>query len=135
MVWLLLPVQAMELLRVILNYAGAEQTTTEPIVQTVADIHLAYMPYSHSIFSALTFSLLAWVILAKGLRKRILGVAVGLGVLSHLILDLLTHAADISLASFIREPRSVLACIAPCRCWHSYLNPIRGYVLDGLSWR
>jgi hypothetical protein len=44
MVPLLLSVQAMELAWVLLNYLGLERTTTEPVVQSVADIHLAYMP-------------------------------------------------------------------------------------------
>jgi hypothetical protein len=36
----------MELLWVVLNYAGVERTTTEPVVRYVGDIHLAYMPFS-----------------------------------------------------------------------------------------
>ena len=46
---LLLAVQAMELAWVTLNYLGIEHTTTEPVVRSVADIHLAWMPYSHSV--------------------------------------------------------------------------------------
>src|SRR5713226_3183581 len=51
MVWLLLSVQLMELLWVAFNYLGWEKTTTEQTVKSVSDIHLAYMPYSHSIDS------------------------------------------------------------------------------------
>src|SRR5215470_15429260 len=46
---LLLSVQAMELAWVGLNYLGIERTTTETAVRSVADIHLAYMPFSHSV--------------------------------------------------------------------------------------
>ena len=46
---LLVAVQAMELAWVLLNYLGVERTTTGPVVRSVADIQLAYMPYSHSV--------------------------------------------------------------------------------------
>ncbi len=97
MVPLLLAVQASELAWVVLNYLGIERTTTEPIVHSVADIHLAHMPWSHSIATALGAALLAWVVLELGLGRRALGRAVGLGIASHLVLDLLTHAHDLVL--------------------------------------
>jgi hypothetical protein len=92
---LLLSVQAMELAWVGLNYLGVERTTTEPAVRSVADIHLAYMPYSHSVATAAGAALLAWIVLEKALRRPLLGRAVGIGIVSHLILDLVTHAPDI----------------------------------------
>ena len=46
---ILVSVQAMELAWVGLNYLGIERTTTEATVRSVADVHLAYMPYSHSV--------------------------------------------------------------------------------------
>jgi len=94
---LLLAVQAMELAWVALNYLGVEHTTTEPVVRSVADIHLAWMPYSHSVMTALGASMLAWVGIEFGMGRRALGRAVGLGIASHLVLDLLTHAHDIVL--------------------------------------
>src|SRR5262245_24432753 len=92
---ILVSVQAMELAWVVLNYAGIERTTTESTVRSVADIHLAYMPYSHSVATAVGAALLAWLIAARGLHRRLLGLALGIGVVSHLVLDLATHAADI----------------------------------------
>jgi len=94
---LLLAVQAMELAWVALNYLGVEHTTTEPVVRSVADIHLAWMPYSHSVMTALGAAMLAWVGIEFGIGRRALGRAVGLGIASHLVLDLLTHAHDIVL--------------------------------------
>ncbi len=93
----LIAVQAMELAWVVLNYLGVERTTTGPVVRSVADIHLAYMPYSHSVGTALGAALLAWLIIEQGLGRATLGRAVGLGIASHLILDLLTHGHDIVL--------------------------------------
>ena len=95
---LLLAVQAMELAWVALNVLGVERTVTGPAVRSVADIQLAYMPYSHSVATALGAALVAWVVIEFGCGRAALGRAVGLGIASHLVLDLLTHAHDIALA-------------------------------------
>ena len=94
---LLLAVQAMELAWVAFNYLGLERTATERVVRSVADIHLAWMPYSHSVMTALGGAVLAWVGIEFGMGRRALGRAVGIGIASHLALDLLTHAHDIVL--------------------------------------
>lgn len=103
--WLLLSVQFMEILWVAFNYLGIERTTTEAAVHTVSEIHLSHMPYSHSVASGLLLALAAWLLIAKGLHRSAAGLAVGIGVVSHLILDLLTHAPDIVLAPGISEPK------------------------------
>jgi hypothetical protein len=105
MLWLLLSVQLMEFLWVILNYLGVEKTATEPTVGSVSDIHLAYMPYSHSILSAVVLAVAGYVIVRKFTGKPLLGMAVGLAIVSHLVLDLITHAPDIALAPGIDQPR------------------------------
>ncbi len=105
MIPLLLAVQAMELAWVLLNFIGVERTTTEPVVRSVAEIHLAYMPYSHSVATALGAALLAWVVLEVGMGRPTIGRAVGLGIASHLVLDLLTHAHDIVLWPGHPSPR------------------------------
>jgi hypothetical protein len=84
---LLLAVQAMELAWVAFNYLGLERTTTELVVRSVADIHLAWMPYSHSVMTALGSAVLAWVGIEFGMGRRALGRAVGIGIASHLALD------------------------------------------------
>src|SRR5215510_7786404 len=94
---ILLSVQAMELAWVGLNYAGVEGTTTEASVRSVADIHLAYMPFSHSVGTVVAGALLAWLVVEKGLGRPLLGRAIGIGIISHLVLDLVTHARDIVL--------------------------------------
>jgi membrane-bound metal-dependent hydrolase YbcI (DUF457 family) len=94
---LLLSVQAMELAWVGLNYLGIERTTTEASVRSVADIHLAYMPFSHSVATAVGGALVAWLLVEKGLGRPAIGRAIGIGIFSHLVLDLLTHAQDIVL--------------------------------------
>ncbi len=104
MVPILISVQAMELAWVGLNYLGVERTTTEAAVHSVADIHLAYMPYSHSVATAIGAALLAWLIIEKGFGRAVLGRAVGIGIVSHLILDLLTHGHDIALWPGLSTP-------------------------------
>jgi len=94
---LLLAVQAMELAWVGLNYLGIERTTTETSVRSVADIHLAYMPFSHSVATATGAALLAWLVVEKGFGRPLLGRAIGIGIISHLVLDVVTHARDIAL--------------------------------------
>jgi membrane-bound metal-dependent hydrolase YbcI (DUF457 family) len=95
---MLLSVQLLELFWVALNSLGIEQTTTEPSVHSVSDIHLVSMPYSHSIVMCLGYAVVAWLFLAVLSRRTRLGLAVALGVTSHLVLDLLTHARDIPIA-------------------------------------
>jgi membrane-bound metal-dependent hydrolase YbcI (DUF457 family) len=101
---LLVSVQAMELAWVALNYLGVEQTTTSASVRTVADIHLAYIPYSHSVATAAAAALVTWLTIERGFGRRALGRAVAVGILSHLVLDLATHAPDIALWPGSRFP-------------------------------
>lgn len=105
LVWLLISVQIMELLWVALNFVGVERTTTEGAVRYVGDIHLAHMPWSHSVATMLGVAVLAWLVLGGGFGKAKLGAAVGIGIASHLVLDLLTHQHDLQLAPFVSEPR------------------------------
>jgi membrane-bound metal-dependent hydrolase YbcI (DUF457 family) len=95
---MLISVQLMELLWVTFNLLGIEQTTTEPTVRSVSDIHLAFMPYSHSVAMSLGFAALAWLVIKVFFGRSKLGFAVALGITSHLLLDLLTHARDIAIA-------------------------------------
>ena len=95
---LLLSVQLMELLWVALNLFGIERTTTEAAVRSVADIHLAFMPYSHSVVTSLALAVVAWFVFSVCFKRSRLGLAVALGIVSHLVLDLVTHGRDIAIA-------------------------------------
>lgn len=94
---LLVSVQAMELAWVALNYLGVERTTTASSVRSVADIHLSYIPYSHSVATVTAAALVAWWTIERGFGRRVLGRAVAIGTMSHLLLDVATHAPDIVL--------------------------------------
>ena len=105
MVWLLISVQLMELLWVIFNYLGVEITTTEETVKSVSDIHLVYIPFSHSILSGVLLAGLGYLLMTKLTGRVTIGLAVGIGIVSHLILDLITHAPDIALAPGMDQPK------------------------------
>lgn len=104
-IWILISVQFMELLWVLLNYLGIEQTTTENEVRYVGDIHLKYMPFSHSVATMAAAAFLAWLVLSIGFGEPAIGAAVAIGVLSHLFLDLVTHSRDIVLAPAVDTPK------------------------------
>jgi hypothetical protein len=125
---LLLSVQAMELAWVGLNYLGVEYTTTEASVRSVADIHLAYMPFSHSVATAAAGALFAWLIVEKGLGRPWLGRAIGLGVFSHLVLDLVTHAPDIALWPGSASPMLGIGLYNRAPMWGFALEMIYGLV-------
>jgi hypothetical protein len=104
LLWLLISVQLSEFLWVAFNYLGLERTTTNDAIRYVGDIHLAYIPWSHSIASGAGAAALAWLVLAKGLRRPVAGAAVGIAIASHVALDLLVHAPDIQLAPGLPTP-------------------------------
>jgi len=143
---ILVSVQAMELGWVALNYLGVERTTTDAVVHSVADIHLAYMPYSHSVGTATGVAVLAWLLLEKGFGRAALGRAVGIGIVSHLILDLATHGHDIVLWPGLSTPRLGLGLYeaAPVAafivefiygivCWYVYRGGLGLLALIGLG--
>ena len=125
---MLLAVQAMELAWVVLNYLGIERTTTETSVRSVADIHLAYMPFSHSVATAAGAALLAWLVVEKGLGRPLLGRAIGIGIISHLVLDLVTHARDIALWPGSTLPALGLGLYDRAPMWGFLLEIVYGVI-------
>jgi membrane-bound metal-dependent hydrolase YbcI (DUF457 family) len=125
---ILVSVQAMELAWVGLNYLGIERTTTEASVRSVADIHLAYMPFSHSVATAVGGALLAWLFVEKGLGRPLLARAIGIGIFSHLVLDLVTHARDIALWPGSTFPALGLGLYDRAPMWGFALEMVYGVV-------
>lgn len=110
--WLLLSVQFVEILWVLFNYLGIEMTTTESAIDTVRDIHLAYMPYSHSLASSMLLALLAWVLVKKVCRSSLAANAVAIAILSHIVLDVFTHTRDIAVIPFLSAEKVGLGLYA-----------------------
>jgi len=104
LVLLLVSVQLSEFLWVLFNYVGIERTTTEPAVRYVGDIHLSHIPWSHSLASGVVLALLVWLVVGRALRRPLLGAALGIAVVSHILLDLVVHARDIQLLPGVAKP-------------------------------
>ncbi len=100
---ILVSVQLIEILWVVLNFLGVEKTTTENRVKSVSDIHLKYMPFSHSVVSTAVLAACAWILCALGFKALDVGIAVALGICSHLVLDVVSHARDIVIAPFLKS--------------------------------
>jgi hypothetical protein len=98
---ILVSVQLIEVLWVVFNFLGVEKTTTENKVKSVSDVHLEYMPFSHSVVSTAFLAACAWILFAFGFKEVDVGIAVALGICSHLVLDLISHARDIVIAPFL----------------------------------
>lgn len=102
---LLISVQTMEILWVGFHFAGFEWTEVGENVRSIADIHLAHMPWSHSV---LMTGIVALIFAAIGLmiwKRATIAQALATGVFSHIALDLLTHAPDIQLAPFMGDAK------------------------------
>jgi membrane-bound metal-dependent hydrolase YbcI (DUF457 family) len=120
-IWLLISVQFIELLWVAFNFMGIEKTTTDSVVRSVFNIHLVHMPFSHSVLMTVVLALVAWLVISKGLNKPALGLAVSIGIVSHIILDLFTHSTDIALSPFTDSIKWGLGL---------YSIPILGFVVE-----
>ena len=103
--WMLLSVQLVEILWVVLNFIGIEQTTTESNVRYVGDIHLHSLPYSHSILSSILLAGLSFLVIRYLIKDKTLAFPFSLGVMSHIVLDLITHAKDLPLTFFSGSPK------------------------------
>ena len=96
---LLIAVQVVELLWVLFTYLGLEHAEITPNA-----VHLDYLPYSHSVFTGVVLALLVWG-LGKVARRRNLGAAIALGIVSHTLLDIIHHEPNIALLPMQWGPR------------------------------
>jgi membrane-bound metal-dependent hydrolase YbcI (DUF457 family) len=97
---LLISAQAIELLWVAFVYAGVERVDYRRDT-----VHLGFLPYSHSIGSTTLLALLVWAYVRYGRRNPTVAVAVAIGVLSHVMLDIIHHEPDIALLPIAGSPR------------------------------
>jgi hypothetical protein len=93
----LISVQLIEFFWVFLNLADVEITSTEPSVRAMNDIHLLYMPYSHSLGAVVLIAALSWFVLAVIVRRPSWAIPFAIGVCSHIVLDVLVHSRDIEI--------------------------------------
>jgi membrane-bound metal-dependent hydrolase YbcI (DUF457 family) len=96
---LLISVQFVELLWILFTYLGIERSRITPDA-----VHLGFLPYSHSIGTGVLLAALAIAFGRVG-RRTSVGVAVALGVLSHIVLDIIQHEPNIALLPMAWGPR------------------------------
>jgi hypothetical protein len=92
-------VQLVELLWVLFNYLGIEHVRATPDA-----IHLDFLPYSHSVLTGILLASLA-LAMGRAARRTYVGAAIGLGILSHIVLDIIHHEPDIALLPVAWGPR------------------------------
>jgi hypothetical protein len=131
---LLISVQVVELLWILFTYLGIERPRITPDA-----IHLDFLPYSHSIATGVILGAIAWGF-GKAVRRTNVGTAIAIGILSHVLLDIIHHEPNISLLPMAWGPRlgmnlqgypvlDILVELAFCIvCW-GYFRGTRGLLI------
>ncbi|WP_343686218.1 hypothetical protein [Chryseobacterium gleum] len=96
---LLISVQLLEVCWVFFNYFGWEHFSISG-----GKVHLDFLPYSHSVFSGIVAAILSFCVINWGYKNRKLAIAFAIGVLSHVIIDIIFHEKDIQLSPFSAKP-------------------------------
>lgn len=91
--------QFVELLWILFTYLGIEHSRITP-----TGVHLDFLPYSHSIGTGILLAALAYAFGNAG-RRRTVGIAIALGILSHIVLDIIQHEPNIALLPMAWGPR------------------------------
>ena len=97
--FLLVSVQLVEVFWVIFNYLGWEHVSISN-----GKLHLDFLPYSHSVFSGVVAAFISFAIIHWVYKNRKLAIAFSIGVLSHIIIDMVFHEKDIRLSPFSDTP-------------------------------
>ncbi len=98
--WLLfIAVQFVDVLWAIFVLLGIEKVRIVPGITASSPLDLFYMPYTHSLVGALSWSLLAFIVcqMVPRLRGTRTGLILAAAVFSHWVLDLIVHRPDLSL--------------------------------------
>ena len=91
--------QLVELLWVVFTYLGIEHARVTPDA-----IHLDFLPYSHSVFTGALLAALA-LLMGRSVHRSNVGIAIALGIFSHIVLDIIHHEPNIALLPIAWGPR------------------------------
>jgi membrane-bound metal-dependent hydrolase YbcI (DUF457 family) len=91
-------VQFLDLLWPLLVLFGIEQVDVDPGNTAFTPLHFVYYPYSHSLVFTCCWSILFGLLYYLITRKLNSSVIISLLVLSHWLLDLITHTTDLPLS-------------------------------------
>ena len=99
---LFLAVQFLDMLWAVFVLLGIEHYRIVPGITASLPLDLYYMPYTHSLvaavsWSAAVFALCRWAIPVSGLRSSRCAFFLALAVFSHWVLDLVVHRPDLPL--------------------------------------
>lgn len=96
---LLISVQLVEMLWIVFSYLKIEHARITPDA-----VHLDFIPYSHSVGTAALLAAIAWG-MGKSVHRSTVGAAIALGILSHVVLDIIHHEPNIALLPMTSGPR------------------------------
>lgn len=103
--WLLAGTVVSDLICGLLFITGTEQAVMHGECTKFANTH-ATMPYSHSLTGTLALATVAGLFGMRSSRR--VGFALGLAVLSHYVLDVLSHHPDMPVIGFGAQPDHLL---------------------------
>jgi hypothetical protein len=96
---LLISTQVVELLWVLFTYLGIEHS-----VVLNGKLHLDFLPYSHSVFSGVALAIAGYLLTWLLSHNKKWSLLIAIGILSHVVIDMLFHEPDIQLSPFSRLP-------------------------------
>jgi hypothetical protein len=89
--------QLLDLIWPVLILTGVEQVSVDHSATAVTPFNFSYYPWSHSLVMTIIYSLILGFIAAKVAKSNRTGIVFGFVILSHWILDFLTHRPDLPL--------------------------------------
>jgi len=93
--------QLLDLIWPVLVLLNIEQVSVDHAATAVTPLNFSYYPFSHSLVATLTYSLLAGLLSWRIFKSSRIGVVSFFVVLSHWVLDVITHRPDLPI--FIGE--------------------------------
>lgn len=105
--WLLAATVVSDVACGVLLITGAEEVVVRGSCMKFADAH-AQLSYSHSFTATAVLVVIAGLIGSRCFHSGRIGLALGLGVLSHYVLDVLTHRPDMPVIGFGVQPDHLL---------------------------
>ena len=77
---------------------GIEEMRIDPTATAMVPYDLYHMPYTHSLLGTGVWAVIFGLLVFAIMREAVAGILAGLVVLSHWVLDFLTHRPDLTLA-------------------------------------
>ena len=97
---LMIAAEASELLWVALTYAHVEH----PAIDAHGNLHLEYLPFSHSLLVGFGLAAAVWAFLRWPLHRPQIAAVFGWVTASHVVLDVIQHEPNIRIAPWLAHP-------------------------------